>query len=253
MAEKTVQVLDKSLDVIEELAYSRGSVGVSELATRTNLNKSTVFRILQTLCARGYAIKTLEGTYALGPKMFETLSYHINSLELQVEAKPCLASLKRSLGLTAHLGVLDGAFVSYIEKEVSALGEEEYTKVGRRSPAYCSSMGKCLLACLSSVELDTALYGYAFEPFTKNTYTNKSDFVRYLHVVRKQGWAMDDEEYELGHCCLAAPIFNYKGDSIAAVGVSGSPDNFASAEREYVAGQVMLAARRISERMGYTE
>lgn len=202
---------------------------------------------------RGYVEQTLEGRYTIGPKMFDTLSYHINSLELQAEAKPYLAVLKRSLGLTAHLGVLDGSFVSYIEKEATDWGEEAYTQVGYRSPAYCSSMGKCLLACLSSGELDEILYNYDFKAYTANTFTSKSEFVRYLHQVRKQGWAMDNEEYELGHCCVAAPVFNYRGDAIAAVGVSGTPESIPQERVQDVAQQVKLAAHRISEHMGYVE
>lgn len=253
MGETTVQVLDRAFDILEELARARGPLGLTALAQRTSMSKSTVFRIVHTLVVRGYVEKTLEGTYAIGPSLFDMLSYHINSLELQTEAKPYLAVLKRSLGLTSHLGILDGAYVSYIEKESTDWGEEAYTQVGYRSPAYCSSMGKCLLACLSSAELDEALCDYDFKAFTPHTFTSKSAFATYLHQVRKQGWAMDREEYELGHCCIAAPVFNYRGDAIAAVGVSGTPETIAEDRVEDVARQVMLAARRISERMGYVE
>lgn len=253
VGEGNVQVLDRTFDILEELACSRGSIGLSELAQRMSMSKSTVFRILQTMVARGYAEKTLEGAYTIGPKMFDTLSYHINSLELQTEAKPYVAVLMRALGLTAHLGILDGAFVSYIEKEATEWSEEAYTRVGYRSPAYCSSMGKCLLACLSSGELEEALYGYDFKACTSNTITSKAAFVKYLHQVRKQGWAMDNEEYEWGHCCIAAPIFNYRGDAIASIGVSGTPESIPAERVEEVAQQVMLAARRISEHMGYVE
>lgn len=253
MGEGNIQVLDRAFDILEEIARSRGPVGLSELAQRMTMSKSTVFRILQTMVARGYIEKTLEGLYAIGPKMFDTLSYHINSLELQTEAKPYLTALKRSLGLTAHLGILDGAFVSYIEKEATDWGEEAYTQVGYRSPAYCSSMGKCLLACLSSGELEEVLYGYDFKAYTPNTFTSKTAFVKYLHQARKQGWAMDNEEYEVGHCCVAAPVFNYRGDAIAAVGVSGTPESISQDRLDDVTKQAMLAAKRISEHMGYVE
>lgn len=251
--QQTVQVLDRALDILEALARARDHVGVSELAQRTSMSKSTVHRILSTLVERGYAEKTLEGRYTIGPKMFDTLSYHINSLELTTEAKPYLAALKRALSLAAHLGVLDGSFVSYIEKEAPRWEEERYTEVGSRSPAYCSSMGKCLLACLSRVELEEVLYGYEFKPFTPNTFTGKSEFAKYLHQVRKQGWAMDNEEYELGHRCIAAPVFNYRGDAIAALGVSGTAESISDDRVEDIARQVVLAAGRLSARMGYVE
>lgn len=253
MAEKSIQVLERAFDILEALAQSKGPVGLSDLAQKTTMSKSTVFRIVHTMVERGYVEKTLEGLYTIGPKMFDTLSYHINSLELQTEAKPYLALLKRTLGLTAHLGILDGGYVSYIEKETPDWGEGAYTEVGYRSPAYCSSMGKCLLACLSRAELEEVLYEYEFTPYTPNTFTRKDEFVRYLHRVRKQGWAMDDEEYELDHRCIAAPVFNYRGDAIAAVGVSGTTSSISDDRVEQIAQQVMLAAKRISSCMGYVD
>lgn len=253
VAGQGVQVLDRALDILEELAQAPDPRGLSELAQAVGMSKTTVFRIAGTLLKRGYVEKTLEGRYTVGPNLFRLLSYHINSLELQTEAKPFLAALKRVLGLTAHLGILDGAFVSYIEKDSPEWEEEKYTEVGYRSPAYCSSMGKCLLACLSRSELEEALYGFTFEAHTPNTFTRKDAFVKYLHRVRAQGWAMDDEEYELGHRCVAAPVFNYRGDAIAAVGVSGTPESIPDDRIEHIARQVKLAASRVSERMGYVE
>lgn len=253
MGENSVQVLDRAFDILEALARSRGPMGLTDLAQATSMSKSTVHRILGTMLDRGYAEKTLEGLYTIGPKMFDTLSYHINSLELTTEAKPYLALLKRTLGLTAHLGILDGGYVSYIEKEAPDWGEDAYTTVGYRSPAYCSSMGKCLLACLSREQLEEVLYDYEFKAYTPNTFTRKDEFARYLHRVRKQGWAIDDEEYELGHRCIAAPVFNYRGDAIAAVGVSGTIETIADNRIEQIAQQVVLAAQRVSGCMGYAE
>jgi len=248
-----IQVLDRAFDICEELARSRDPVSLTELAQRTQMSKTTVFRILHTLMERGYAERTFEGGYRIGPKMFDILSYHINSLELQTEARPHLVALQRDLHLDAHLGILDGPYVSYIERESAASGESAYTEVGYRSPAYCSSMGKCLLACLSDRELEETLYGYRFEAFTPNTFTDRGEFVRYLHRVRHDGWAMDDEEYEVGHRCIAAAVFDYRGNAIAAVGVSGNTETIPDAQVSAIAERVMVAGRRISLRMGYME
>lgn len=97
------------------------------------------------------------------------------------------------------------------------------------------------------------LYDYEFKAYTPNTFTRKDEFARYLHRVRKQGWAIDDEEYELGHRCIAAPVFNYRGDAIAAVGVSGTIETIADDRIEQIAQQVVLAAQRVSGCMGYAE
>ena len=163
-----VQVLERAFDLLEALAQSREPLGLSALATQTGMSKSTVHRILATMLERDYVTKTLNGAYAIGPKLFSMLSYHINSLELQVEAKPHLAALERELKLPAYLGVLDGPFVSIISKEATNRADELFTRVGKRYPAHCSSMGKCLLACLSADELEETLYGFTFEAYTAN-------------------------------------------------------------------------------------
>lgn len=252
-AEGHIQVLDRAFDICEELARARDPLTLSDLAQRTTMSKTTVFRILHTLVARGYAEKTYEGRYRIGPKMFDILSYHINSLELQTEARPYLATLQRDFKLDAHLGILDGPYVSYIERESAGMGDAEYTEVGYRSPAYCSSMGKCLLACLSDMQLEETLYGYRFEAFTPHTFTDRGAFVRYLHKVRRDGWAMDDEEYELGYRCIAAPVFDYRGNAIAAAGLSGTTESISDDRVPVIAQRIKTAARSISTRMGYLE
>lgn len=253
MADDRVQVLDRAFDITEALAQARTPMALGELASNVKMSKSTVHRLLHTMVERGYATKTAEGAYTVGPKLFDVVSYRINSLELQTEAKPILANLKSALGLTSHLGILDGSYVSYIDKEATGMGGEAYTRVGFRSPAHCSSMGKCLLACLSSAQLEEALYGYDFERFTPNTIVRRGAFMECLHQARKQGWAIDDEEYELGHRCIAAPVYDYRGDGIAAVGVSGTMATITDDDIAPIARQVVQAARDISRCMGHME
>lgn len=250
---QTMQSLERALDVLEALSSSHGGIGVSELAIKTGLSKTTTHRILQTLATRGYAEKTLSGAYELGSQPFILMSRHINSLELQVEARPYLLALEHALKLPAYLGVLDGPFVSIIGKESESKADEDFTRVGKRYPAHCSSMGKVLLSCLSAEELEEALFDFTFEPHTPNTITNRRDFVRYLRTVRRNGWAADCEESEFDHRCIAAPIFDFSGEAVAAVGVSGSNSDLPEEDFAAVAHKVMRAAAGISRRMGYVE
>lgn len=253
MEKGTVQVLERALDLLEELAQSRSPLGLSELARRSNLSKTTVHRILGTLLMRGYVNKTDSGGYVVGPKLFNTLSYHINSLELHAEAKPHLHTLQKQLDLTVYLGVLDGPFVSVIEREASDRSDEVFTQVGRRLPVHSTSMGKCLLACLSSDELQKVLRENELVAHTVHTITNKKDLIQHLHEVRKRGWAYDNEESELNHRCLASPIYNYCGDAIAVIGVSGTSAELPDEHIEYMAEHVVLAGQRVSASMGYVE
>lgn len=252
MAEDRIQVLERAFDLLEALARSRTPLRLTELADETGMSKSTVHRILQTLQSRGYAQKTESGSYTVGAQLFDTASYRINALELQTEAKPHLAALQHKLGITVYLGVLDGPFLSIIEKDSNDRSDEVYTKVGRRFPAHCTSMGKCLLACLSSEELATVLHGFDLEALTSNTITDKKAFINHLHEVRRRGWALDREESALNHRCLAAPIFDYLGNAVAVVGVSGANDDIPDDRIDDMADEVVLTGQRISRSLGYT-
>lgn len=159
----------------------------------------------------------------------------------------------RELHLTAHMGILDGCDVIYLEKLDLYPNTRFYTQVGFSSPAYCSSMGKCLLSCLSGDELEEALYGCDFKRYTPNTITDIREFKKYLHVVRRQGWAMDNEEYQAGHRCVGAPVYDYRGTPVAAISASGSVSQLSDENLDSVVWEVKQAAASLSRRMGYTE
>ena len=156
--EENVRVADRIFDILETLAASSSPMALSEIAKATGMSKSTVHRLLGSMCARRYVEKNGEGLYSIGYKLIETVSFHINQLELLTEAKPFLGNIMRDLDLTAHLGILDGCDVIYLEKMDIYPNTRLYTQVGYRSPAFCSSIGKCLLACLSGDELEDTLY-----------------------------------------------------------------------------------------------
>ena len=215
------------------------------------MSKSTVHRLLSSMCARHYVEKNADNTYSIGYKLMETVSLHINNLELLTEAKPFLSDLMRDLHLTAHMGILDGCDVVYLEKMDIYPNTRLYTQVGFRSPAYCSSMGKCLLSCLSGDDLEEALYGCDFKRYTPNTIPDIREFKRYLRVVRRQGWAMDNEEYQLGHRCVGAPVYDYRGTPVAAISASGSITQLSDRNLEAVIQEVKSAAASLSRRMGY--
>lgn len=251
--EDSVRVVDRVFDILEVLSASKSSMSLSEIAKATEMSKSTVHRLLSSMCSRQYIEKNPDSTYSIGYKMVETVSMHINNLELLTEAKPYLSDLIRDLDLTAHLGILEGCDVIYLEKMDVYPNKRLYTQVGYRSPAYCSSIGKCLLSCLSGEELEDALYLCDFKKYTPNTITEIKEFKKILKVVRRQGWAMDNEEYQLGHRCVGAPIFDYRGSPVAALSASGSTLQLSDERLDMVIKEVKQAAANLSRRMGYVE
>lgn len=246
-----MQLVDRVLLILEELCEADQPLGPTVLAEKLGLSKSTVYRLLNALVARNYAEKTSDGTYRLGCRLVELMGSHINSLELIAEARPFLSSINADLNLTAHLGVLDRDEIIYIEKLDAVPTGYLSQQVGFRVPAFCSSLGKCLLASLSGDEQAEILERCKFVPYTKNTIPNRQELSKHLRQVRMQGWAMDNCEYADDRRCVAAPIFDYRGDAIAAISASGSllrmPDDMVPK----VIITVKQAAAAISTRLGY--
>ena len=247
----SVQSVDRVLDIIEVLSTEQDGLGVTTIAKKVGLHKSTAHRLLTTLANRGYVAKTGEGNYKIGLKLIEAVSCYINSLELQTEARPYLMQLTGELGLTSHLGILDRDMVVYIEKMDVVSSIRMYSQIGLRMHSYCSSLGKCLLSNYSKEELNGIMKDCSFIKFTNNTIGSMEELHKEINKVRKQGWAMDNEEYEICHRCIGAPIYDYKGDIIAAISASG-PKNLIKDDRiQEVANAVKKAALELSRSMGY--
>ncbi len=249
-----VQLIDRVFDTLECLSRTEKSMGPSELAKGTGIHKSTVHRILGALLTRGYVEKAPEnGKYRLSVKVVELASNHIDNLELHTEARPYLNELSKELDLTVHLGILDRCEVIYAEKIDTFKNLRIYTEIGNRVPAYCSSLGKCLLSRASGEELEELLAKDGFTPFTPNTITTIAALKKHLKDVRAQGWAIDDEEHELGHRCIGAPIFDYRGEIIAAVSASGATVTMPSERIPQIVKTVRNTAMLISRRLGYID
>ena len=248
---QTVIVLEKTLNIIEYLALADEAMSLSEIAKGTSISKSTTHRLLQTLLTRHYVEKDSQQRYSIGFKLIQLVSNQINNLELQTEATSILSTLRAELGLSVHLGILDGAEVVYIEKLQSPVPSLQYSNVGYRTPAHCSSMGKCLLSCKSGHQLDAFLDIHPLQKYTKKTLTDIHTFRQYLKKVRQQGWAMDDGEYLDGHRCIGAPIYDYRSEAISSISVSGSTTDISDERIPFIVSQVKEAALQISKRMGY--
>ena len=246
-----IQSVGRALDIIEALSEEHEGLGVTEISVRIGLHKSTVYRLLSTLSNRGYVSKSDKGTYKLGLKIIEDVSCYINSLELQTEARPYVAQITAELGLSSHLGVLDGDQVVYIEKMDVFSNVRMYSQIGVRVPAYSCSLGKCLLSNYSAAEVRKIMADCRFDRFTRNTIGSIDDLLADLDKVRIRGWAIDDEESELNHRCIGAPIYDYRGDIIAAISASGPTTVFKKNRIQPVAEYVRKEALEISHSLGY--
>jgi DNA-binding IclR family transcriptional regulator len=250
---KNVQSIDRAFDIIETLSTEPKGLGVTELAKRLDLHKSTTHRLLATLVQRGYVSRQENGVYQFGLKAIELASYYINSLELQTEARPYIAQITTELGLTAHLGVLEGDQVVYIERMDVLSGIKLYSQIGLRMHSYCSSLGKCLLSAFDARTLAKVMANCSFNKFTPHTIGSLDELIVELKRTRRRGWAIDNLEYSLNNRCIGAPIYDYRGEIVAAISASGPPTVLTEERIDEVAGYVRAKALAISHSLGYVE
>ena len=249
---KGVQSLSRALDIIELLHHEPSGLGVTEIATRLDLTKSTVHRILSYLAERGFIERAGDGqAYRLGLKFVEIASGRLNQLELKTEAAPHLRRLVERLGQPAHLAILSGTDVVYIDKVESLRSIRMYSQIGKRIPAYCSALGKSLLVDLEPPELERLAAGIEYRSLARGTRLGAASFEEAVRLARERGWSLDDEENEDGIRCVGAPVRDYTGRVIAAISVSGDRKVMAPERDAETALLVMEAAAAISARMGY--
>ncbi len=238
------------LAVLEKLSQQR-AIALEEISREIKLAKPTVYRFLLTLQELGYARRAEGDRWAITLKMFNVGSHALDHLDLHAAARPIAEELADELGETVHMGVLDGDSAVYVLKIESRYHIRMYSRVGRRMPLYCTSIGKVLLAYAPDKERKEALQGVEFLAFTKKTIDSQAALDAELARIRKQGYALDNEEHEEGVHCIGTPIFDYTGAVIAALSVSWPGFRYAHGSETDKIAKVKNAANRISLILGY--
>lgn len=238
------------LAVLEKLSQQR-TIGLEELSREIKLAKPTVYRFLLTLQELGYARRADNDRWAITLRMFNVGSRALDHLDLHAAARPVAEELSEELGETVHMGVLDGDSAVYVLKIESKFQIRMYSRVGRRMPLYCTAIGKVLLAYMNDDEREAALTGVTFTAVTKNTITSRAALNAELAQIRKQGYALDNEEREEGLHCIGAPIFDFTGAVVATLSVSWPGFRYERGEESEKIDKVKDAAARISTILGY--
>jgi IclR family KDG regulon transcriptional repressor len=252
-AEYIVQSVDRALDILESFDYHQEELGVTELANKLNLHKNNVFRLLATLEVRRYIEQDKKsGNYRLGIKTFEIANVFLHHLGLRRQARPVLEELVGRCDETGYLAVLDGSDVIYVLMHETSQTVRIVLRLGQRLPAYCTAAGKAQLAFESVDRLQQLIKERPLRRYTNNTITDADALRQHLRDVAKHGVAIDNEEFEVGVRCIAAPVKDYSHKVVASVGLSGPVSRFAT-ERidKELAPLVREAGEKISERLGY--
>ncbi|MBV9322644.1 MAG: IclR family transcriptional regulator [Chloroflexi bacterium] len=246
-----VAVLGKALDVLETLVAA-GEMGLSQLAAESGVSKTSAFRVLTTLEVRGYLAKDpASRRYRPGPKLIALGGSLVSGLDVLQAARPVLESLHRRFGETVNLGVLAEGRVLYLDMIESQQGLRTISHVGSRDPLHCTALGKALLACLPPSEARQLLTDYRRVRQTPHTRISLHALERELARVRDQGYALDDEENELGARCVGAAIVDSQAQPVAALSLSGPTSRLTDKMIARVGEEVRLAARAVEHHMGY--
>ena len=248
-----IQVLDRTLRILDTLANAESSLTGAELARRLSLHKATAHRLLKVLELQGFVRKDpVLGKYKLGVKLFELGTRAIEQVDLRDSAEPFLRSLVKETRETAHISILDGCHMVAIARVESPWAMRSPSTLGRRSPVYCSSSGKAVLAFLPPDALKALIGQLVFVAYTRNTIANRAAFGAELDRVRTRGYAVDDEEREIGLRCVGAPLFDHTGRVSAAISVSGPAFRLTNRRLPDIARMVISAAQGLSQVLGYT-
>ena len=246
------QVLDRAMIILDCFTRERAELRLGELVGLTGLHKSTLYRLLGAM--RAYGLVELDestSTYHLGLKLFELGSLAITRIGIEKHAHPILEKLAEQTGETAHLCVLDGRDVVYVAKVESRQTLRIPSAVGQRNPAYCTGVGKVLLAHLGEERLAQYLAETTLNPFTRKTITSRRDLRAALQLIREQGYGVDDQEREEGVRCVAAPVRDHSGRVSAAISIAGPSMRVTKERLPELARNVIAAANTISAREGF--
>ncbi|MEN6436520.1 MAG: IclR family transcriptional regulator [Anaerolineaceae bacterium] len=249
---KVIASVQNALNILNLFGEERSELGNAEIAKILNMDPGTVAGLVYTLKINKYLDQNpTNHKYRLGLKIAERALLLLNQMDLRKIAAPYLEELRECYGESINLGVLDNQEVVYIERLFGfhALGIR--SELGKRAPIHSTALGKAIAAFLPEIDLNTLLKDYKFWPVTSHSITDRHRFDEELITVRNCGYAVDNQENELGGRCIGAPIFNHQGSPIAAVSMSIPIQRFPDEKIPEYGQQVISTAAKISRDHGY--
>ena len=247
-----IHVIDRAAQILDCFGFDHQELSVSEIGAKTHLHRSTAHRILMALEYNDLIQQNPEsGKYRLGMKLFKLGHQVISHLNLRDICRPFLTRIMSETKETVHLAVLDEDQVLYLDKVEGPHALRMPSRVGRRIPTYCTSLGKAMLSCLDDQEVKSIFRNQVLRPYTANTVKTLSQLLTNLRVTRKRGYSIDNEEIEIGLRCVGAPIRDYTDAMVAAISVAAPSARLSSQKIPAVGRLVVKTAEEISEKLGY--
>jgi DNA-binding IclR family transcriptional regulator len=246
-----VQVLDRTIGVLQAVADSDTDLAAADIARQLRLHKSTVHRLLVVLESYRLIKKGPDGAYGLGTRLIELGECAIARLKLAEYAEPHLRTLAELTGEGAHVTILNGTELLSIAHVEGRWALHSLTRTGQRTQIHCTAAGKAVLAFLSDEVCDDLLARLPLKRNTRRTIVKPSAIKMELMRVRELGFAVDDEEFEEGLRCVSAPIFDHRGHVVASLSMAAPVFRLRKERVPQVARLVVAAARGLSDDLGH--
>jgi len=240
-----------AMRLLQAFSEDEVDIGISALAKRLGIAKSTAHRLAVTLVAEGMLEQERDsGKYRLGVTLFRLGALVRRRMEVSNEARPYLYSLRETINESVHLAILDGTEIMYVYHLESTQALRARSDLGVRKPAHSTAEGQAILAFQPQEVVDRVIAN-GLAAHTPKTVTSPERFLKALAAVRQRGCAVEDEESEVGMVCVAAPIRDDSGAVVAAVGIAGPVTRLSKKAVAGVIPHVIATADQVSMRLGY--
>ena len=246
-----VRAVERALQILECFDDEHPEMGISEIAQMVKLHKATTHRIMTTLLNFGYLERAVDGQkYRLGIRLTELGFKAIRRMDLRREALWHMNQLAQQWGEACDLSIFDHGDVFYIEMIPGSHALTIAAAVGQRLPAHCTASGKLFLAHMPIQELDVILRK-PLTAYTGKTISSANILRQQLDVIRQQGYAFDDEEFETGIRAVASPIYNREGRVIAVMSIPSPASRMPMERVPVIARALAEATQAVSRRLGW--
>jgi DNA-binding IclR family transcriptional regulator len=246
-----VQSLGRAFAILEQVARHREGIGLAELSKLVGLHNSTTFHLAKTMVSLGYIRQERDSKrYRIGRPLFALAASALDEIEMVNVATPIMEDLSRDTGESSHFAVRMGDAVVVIAR-TSGPGAFQLTdRVGVVRPAHCTALGKIILAALRPDQLKRFLERVELTPSTKKSITDPNVLLREIAEVRRSAVAIDDGEFNAEVRCMAVPVYNFTGDVVGALGISGPIWRMTDQVMSARARIMKTAANRLSAEFG---
>jgi IclR family KDG regulon transcriptional repressor len=249
---KRIGSVQRAINILNLFDRRTPELGTTDIARALDLPKSTVAGIIFTLAENGYLDQNSETRkYRLGFKLAERANIFLSQFDLREIAYPYLQSLRNEFNESTNLAILDGRDVVYIERLLGFNMLGMNSEIGKREKAHSTALGKAIIAYMPEEEIYRFVEQCNFEAVTPHTIVDPKDFILELKATRARGFAIDDEENELGGRCVAAPVFDYRRVPVGAISISVPLQRFPKSRTPDFGKKVKLATSKVSQKLGF--